>query len=87
MINKRIELILSKNGYINEIERYEIQSYIEKLEQTLNEAKEDIFFCINDMKCEYACADRRTNRELHTMTGILEESIEKIDEVLGDSDE
>ena len=42
--------------------------YVEGLE-------EDIRFCINNMKNEYACTDSRTNRELHTMVKILEERL------------
>lgn len=40
--------------------------------------EEDIRFCINNMKNEYACTDSRTNRELHTMVKILEETLERI---------
>ena len=41
--------------------------------------KEDIKFCINTMKNEYECTDKRTNRELHTMVEILEKWTEKGD--------
>lgn len=52
------------------------------LKQVLNEIGEDVIFCVNDMKSEYACTDKRTNRELHTMAKILKESLQKIDKVL-----
>lgn len=56
------------------------------LKQALNDIRETIVFCINDMKNEYACTDKRTNRELHTMVKILSESLQIINEALGDDD-
>ena len=47
--------------------------------QILDEVREDIIFCINGMKNEYACTDKRTNKELHTMVKILEENLQMID--------
>ena len=45
---------------------------INRLNNIINDLKEDIKFCINTMKNEYECTDKRTNRELHTMVEILE---------------
>lgn len=53
------------------------------LKQALIDIREDIVFCINGMKNEYACTDKRTNRELHTMVKILEERLQIIDKVGG----
>ena len=53
-----------------------------ELHNKIDKAIEDITFCINGMKNEYACVDYRTDRELHTMVGILENTIK----VLKDSD-
>ena len=48
------------------------QNEIERLRKENQQLKEDIKFCINTMKNEYECTDKRTNRELHTMVEILE---------------
>jgi uncharacterized coiled-coil DUF342 family protein len=51
----------------------------DKLKSTLEEIREDIVFCINNMKNEYSCTDSRTRRELHTMVHILEDTLQIID--------
>lgn len=49
-----------------------LEDEIERLNNIINDLKEDIKFCVNTMKNEYECTDKRTNRELHTMVEILE---------------
>jgi CRISPR/Cas system CSM-associated protein Csm2 small subunit len=51
---------------------YKKDKEIERLRKENEKLKEDIKFCINTMKNEYECTDKRTNRELHTMVEILE---------------
>lgn len=52
---------------------------IDKYKEVIEEVKEDIVFCINGMKNEFACTDSRTNRELHTMVKILEDRLQILD--------
>lgn len=54
------------------LENADKDNEIERLRKENQQLKEDIKFCINTMKNEYECTDKRTNRELHTMVEILE---------------
>ena len=54
---------------------------IKQLKEVIEEVREDIVFCINGMKNEFACTDSRTNRELHTMVKILEDRLQILDKI------
>lgn len=82
------ECYVGMNMLENEIKKNKIlETENTNLKQALNEIREDIVFCINGVKNEYACTDKRTNRELHTMAKILKESLQKIDKALGGNEE
>ena len=55
-----------------------------QLKEVIEEVREDIVFCINGMKNEFACTDSRTNRELHTMVKILEDRLQILDKAKGE---
>lgn len=56
-----------------------LSNQLDKQKEVLDKIKEDIEFCINNLKNEYACTDKRTNRELHTTVKILKELLEEIE--------
>lgn len=58
-----------------------LQQENQQLKDVIEDVREDIVFCINGMKNEFACTDSRTNRELHTMVKILEDRLQILDKV------
>ena len=53
----------------------EINEYIKQLEYKVEKAIEDITFCVNGIKNEFACTDSRTRHELYTLHTILSETL------------
>lgn len=62
-------------------ENNKLQQERDLYKSVIEEVREDIVFCINGMKNEFACTDSRTNRELHTMVKILEDRLQILDKV------
>ena len=84
------DYIKSLSPYLYDEEHYlenDIEDVLNKLDlykSVIEEVREDIVFCINGMKNEFACTDSRTNRELHTMVKILEDRLQILDKVKGE---
>ena len=82
--NKQLKLDyeLYKDNYVHRNYEVEIRdNTIKQLKEIIEEVREDIVFCINGMKNEFACTDSRTNRELHTMVKILEDRLQILDKI------
>ena len=73
-LEERVAYLERSNNRREETILYEREENFD-LSCKIDKAIEDITFCINAMKNEYACTDNRTNRELHTMVATLESTI------------
>ena len=76
-LKERVAYLERSNNRREETIFYEREENFD-LSCKIDTAIEDITFCINGMKNEYACTDSRTNRELHTMVTLLESTIKML---------
>lgn len=78
-LRNALEKLKDSAGWREILELSGIIQENQQLKEVIDEVREDIVFCINGMKNEFACTDSRTNRELHTMVKILEDRLQILD--------